>query len=236
MGSKTGVIKIAAKRIGIPIELYIHYTALNLKYCFDCKQWIGKELFRIDRSRGDGLASTCDKCRSTTKNKINKPVREKMLRLGYGWCRGCKKWHPADMVKRGACQAQINKEDRTRYKTDEIYRYNRIQHSISRKRDIAPLPIYGAEFLLDSFDGKCAYCCGPANTWDHIIPVVKGGMTEPGNIVPACSSCNSSKKDKGVFEWIAEKNMPCHPELEDVMNLGVMNGVFSDYFDNMGIL
>lgn len=53
------------------------------------------------------------------------------------------------------------------------------------------------------FEGECAYCGrtmhrGERLTRDHLEPVHKGGTTTQDNIVPACSSCNSSK---GASEW-----------------------------------
>ena len=33
-------------------------------------------------------------------------------------------------------------------------------------------------------------------TRDHVIPISKGGNNTKENIVPACGSCNSKKKDK----------------------------------------
>jgi 5-methylcytosine-specific restriction endonuclease McrA len=36
---------------------------------------------------------------------------------------------------------------------------------------------------------------------DHLIPRNKGGPDIPDNAVIACKSCNSSKGDKGVYEW-----------------------------------
>ncbi len=58
------------------------------------------------------------------------------------------------------------------------------------------------ELLTHVFSGLCAYCDKPANTWDHVIPVSNGGVTSPDNILPACNSCNSSKKGKPLFEWL----------------------------------
>ena len=53
------------------------------------------------------------------------------------------------------------------------------------------------------FGGECAYCGrtmrkGERLTKDHLEPVSEGGETTQDNIVPACSSCNSSK---GAEEW-----------------------------------
>ncbi|NES05854.1 MAG: HNH endonuclease [Okeania sp. SIO2F4] len=65
---------------------------------------------------------------------------------------------------------------------------------------------------MEIFEGKCAYCLKPANTWDHIIPISKGGQTTPGNVVPACIKCNSSKNNQDVFEWMDKKSITPHPE------------------------
>lgn len=48
----------------------------------------------------------------------------------------------------------------------------------------------------------CKYCKQPCKpTIDHVVPLAKGGRHEPGNVVPACAFCNSSKCDRLVFEW-----------------------------------
>lgn len=41
----------------------------------------------------------------------------------------------------------------------------------------------------------CAYCRAPKpGTMDHVIPLSRGGSHTASNVVPACRSCNSSKK------------------------------------------
>jgi len=51
--------------------------------------------------------------------------------------------------------------------------------------------------LLITHDNRCAYCKKRKKlTVDHIIPLSKGGTNNIDNIVPACGSCNSSKRDK----------------------------------------
>jgi 5-methylcytosine-specific restriction endonuclease McrA len=36
---------------------------------------------------------------------------------------------------------------------------------------------------------------------DHLIPVVRGGKSVQGNLVPACKDCNSKKKYLLPAEW-----------------------------------
>lgn len=60
------------------------------------------------------------------------------------------------------------------------------------------------------FNGTCAYCgCTMRKnehlTKDHLIPISKGGTTTQDNIVPACSRCNSSKKDSEWHDWFMKQ-------------------------------
>ena len=53
--------------------------------------------------------------------------------------------------------------------------------------------------------GICHYCGqhvgAAALTMDHLIPLVRGGRSNKGNLVPACKDCNSKKKHQLAFEW-----------------------------------
>jgi 5-methylcytosine-specific restriction endonuclease McrA len=53
--------------------------------------------------------------------------------------------------------------------------------------------------------GICYYCgrkFNPAElTMDHLIPIVRGGKSVPGNLVPACKECNNKKKYLLPMEW-----------------------------------
>lgn len=59
-------------------------------------------------------------------------------------------------------------------------------------------------------DNACTYCRRNFSddirvTWDHVVPVTRGGTFSVGNLVPACGPCNSSKMDRTVAEWLAWK-------------------------------
>lgn len=53
--------------------------------------------------------------------------------------------------------------------------------------------------------GLCHYCgkkFSPRSlTMDHIVPIVRGGKSTKGNIVPACKECNTRKKHRLLMEW-----------------------------------
>ncbi len=49
---------------------------------------------------------------------------------------------------------------------------------------------------------ECIYCGSTENlSYDHLIPKSKGGADIPDNLIMTCKKCNSSKSDKGVYEW-----------------------------------
>lgn len=50
--------------------------------------------------------------------------------------------------------------------------------------------------VLERDGWVCAYCGRDATTVDHIHPRAKGGTDDDANLVAACRSCNSQKKDK----------------------------------------
>jgi 5-methylcytosine-specific restriction protein A len=52
--------------------------------------------------------------------------------------------------------------------------------------------------------GLCHYCgrrfAAQSLTMDHIVPLVRGGRSTKGNIVPSCKACNTDKKHKLAWE------------------------------------
>jgi 5-methylcytosine-specific restriction endonuclease McrA len=55
--------------------------------------------------------------------------------------------------------------------------------------------------------GRCGYCdrsTPPRElTMDHRVPLVRGGRSTRGNVVPACKACNTAKKYLLPIEWEA---------------------------------
>ena len=88
-------------------------------------------------------------------------------------------------------------------------------------------------------DNQCAYCLGSnSTTMDHLNGLVKeteptGFYTEKNNLVPCCSSCNSSKSNKTFEEWyLSEKNIK---RLKNKINLKKMQErytIITDYMKN----
>lgn len=69
---------------------------------------------------------------------------------------------------------------------------------IAKERERAQKLKRSQWWLTKLNQGLCHYCekkFGPGElTMDHIVPVARGGRSQPGNVVPACKACNASKK------------------------------------------
>lgn len=53
--------------------------------------------------------------------------------------------------------------------------------------------------------GICHYCRKKVSprelTMDHIVPLIRGGRSAKGNVVPVCRECNKKKKYLLPIEW-----------------------------------
>jgi 5-methylcytosine-specific restriction endonuclease McrA len=73
--------------------------------------------------------------------------------------------------------------------------------------------------------GECYYCRRPVFpkdlTMDHIVPLIRGGRSTRGNVVPACKDCNNRKKYLLPIEWedylrgFQKEHSPCGKDSSD---------------------
>lgn len=55
-------------------------------------------------------------------------------------------------------------------------------------------------------NSPCFYCGSSFKVeLDHVIPLSRGGYHSIGNLVSACRSCNASKNDRLITEWLTGK-------------------------------
>jgi 5-methylcytosine-specific restriction endonuclease McrA len=121
-------------------------------------------------------------------------------------------------IKRATDWNRNNKERRKEIK-DKWIKNNRDkvnflkrQYMYRRKQTIRGLKVtYSYPSISEIADlykkhlDLCVYCnLNKATTIDHVIPLSRGGTTELSNLLPACVSCNSSKRDKLLHEWKPE--------------------------------
>lgn len=130
--------------------------------------------------------------------------------------------HPQDKQKhRGVCRRYYRRHKKA--ENVRAYLHRRAHPESSRiaarksvhKRRLAkfhsstPATLTRAEWeeLIFLYGGCCAYCEQPTKslTQDHIVPLSKGGTHTADNIVPACLSCNSSKGNRSLEEFLRKR-------------------------------
>jgi hypothetical protein len=59
--------------------------------------------------------------------------------------------------------------------------------------------------ILTAFDNSCAYCEHKLTSkfpmMEHVVPIMRGGGTTAGNVVPTCGYCNTNKFIKLIEVW-----------------------------------
>ncbi|MFJ6784621.1 HNH endonuclease [Streptomyces yangpuensis] len=66
------------------------------------------------------------------------------------------------------------------------------------------LPTWVRRVVLSANGGYCTYCSSDgtrAEVVDHVEPLEWGGANHITNLVPACRSCNASKRDRTPLQW-----------------------------------
>jgi hypothetical protein len=89
----------------------------------------------------------------------------------------------------------------TRAKTEEKF------HQGEYWTDYEPMTHDEVIFLYEYFDKKCSYCYREYNaiTFDHFIPMTKGGRLTKDNTILCCHSCNTSKQNTDFENWFNKK-------------------------------
>jgi len=86
--------------------------------------------------------------------------------------------------------------------------------------------------LVERGKNACVYCDSSEELcWDHLIPVSRGGPNIISNQVVACRKCNSSKGNKDIFEWYADRR----EEIPGLVKGKYLKLVF-DFHERMGTL
>lgn len=92
----------------------------------------------------------------------------------------------------------------------------------------AALRFFGAPPL------ECSYCGSQTVTrWDHLVPVLNGGETVLGNMVPACGSCDDSKAQRDFEIWM-RSGAPRSPASRGVPDLDARISKLYRYMEEFG--
>jgi len=73
-----------------------------------------------------------------------------------------------------------------------------------RERTLSPETREWIEILAGD---PCSYCGLPAESVDHIVPPGRGGTDEWDNLTAACLSCNSSKNNRSLWNFLGRRRI-----------------------------
>ena len=101
------------------------------------------------------------------------------------------------------------------------------------------------QILIEGEEHICAYCGETSNTIDHIIPKSKGGADVSENVVDCCKSCNSSKSNKDLCDFLNDSLQYKNPNIDHELvrsnkklmeHVAFLNGKYkSKRYDNVTV-
>jgi len=156
---------------------------------------------------------TCTKCR--IEKSLSDFYRLSHTRDGYDYkCKSCnyianKKHRSTAFGKKyySELQKQYRQSDQYRQYLASAVGIATMRRKKYKRRtlekQLCQLSASDIKLLSDIFKDRCLYCQGNTKlTYDHVVPLCRGGETSVSNCVIACKSCNSSKGSKLLFlEW-----------------------------------
>lgn len=193
-----------------------------MKRCTKCGEEKAEGEFYKDKSKRDGLMTKCKVCykayaeahreeRRKYHQRRYHENREERRRKG-------KAYYAANREKYAARHREYYRTHREQVRaTQDKYRHTkrgretvrilREQHR-ARQLGVAGELTRGQWEILRLAFRSCPYCGlkfgrgRRQRTLDHVIPFSRGGTHELGNVLPVCSRCNYSKKDRMLGEWV----------------------------------
>lgn len=192
----------------------------GLKYCSSCNEILALGDFYLCRGKPMGMCKACEKKRSQ-QGKIDSGYLDRpevIAKRNLSSKINKRKVHQ-DPVRRQAIYDAHNYRLKIRRKEDPEYYERVIASSRARKENLVGI-LTAKEWqnTLEYFNNQCAYCGAETKLCrEHVVPISKKGLNETQNIVPACISCNSSKKDKDMLDWYKETKFFSEARLAKIM-------------------
>jgi len=169
--------------------------AVKSKLCPCCRLEKGIESFGQYLGNKDGLRSECYECRNLKSR--SRYANDFKFRLSES-TRAAKNYQKDRdrILNRTKLWAKSNPDKKVEQRHRRIARLHG-QFDFNLPKDYQSI-------LRKKQNNLCAYCLLERKlTVDHIIPIAHGGKHIFDNIVLACTTCNCSKQDKTLSEWLA---------------------------------
>jgi 5-methylcytosine-specific restriction endonuclease McrA len=171
-----------------------------------CKEEKSLDDFHKNKNRATGVGTTCKPCAIARTKKWGQDNPERVLensRKQYhkdidksrkNRAARVRKWYAANPEQGRAAVAKWKRENRDLATAHENMRR-------ARKKNAGIYVILPKE-IKRILNSSCSNC-GTRDkiSFDHIIPLARGGRHSIGNLQPMCIPCNSSKNEKTMMEW-----------------------------------
>lgn len=192
--------------------------AVVSRLCPTCRTEKLADCFGTNLGSKDGLRSECKDCRNIkTRHRYETDPDFK----------------EGESIR--AAQNYIEDRDRILGRSKEWSKNNPEKKVGQRHRRVArlygqiefDLPIDFIKILKEEQENKCAYCSRDdvKLTVEHMLPLSRGGKHCMNNIVVACTTCNFSKHNKTLEEWLVH-NQKLHSS-------GIISDVLITICDNL---
>lgn len=200
---------LADKKARMRFNKAMREKGIPAKACGKCFVVKGLTQYRSRTASPDGLMTLCKPCHSHQ----------------------AAVWRLTNSTRAAAYQKRYYAENRRR--KDELNRrwkrenpkqwgsIRRQARQLRRAREAAAtiVPFTHAEMLANWEEHDlygCAFCGGPYEDIEHLVPLSKGGEHSIANLVPSCRDCNrgvGGKHSKMPWEWLSER----YPELAPIL-------------------
>jgi len=171
---------------------HLPYARQNSRICIECNKAYNRRWY--DKHRQKVLAA---------RPQYYRENRERILAYSHQRY----KEHQEEATATSRQYNQDHREERTAY-SREWRRKNPEKRAAQKHRRYAREKgaIIGSvdeRALYELYNFMCIYCGAMTGlTLDHVIALNNGGLHHEDNLVVACRSCNSSKQDKSLEEWL----------------------------------
>jgi len=167
-----------------------------MRICIKCHQECPEPRFKTQNPIRIGLCSSCGR------KAVAKAYRES--EEGKLWR---KRWEESERgrkIVQARRQSEEYKAWMKQWRETEAGKASEARSGHKRRmlerESVAVLTLEEWEDIKKHYKYRCVYCGEKKPlTRDHVVPVSKGGAFTKDNVVPACKSCNSVKRDKPVL-------------------------------------
>lgn len=124
---------------------------------------------------------------------------------------------------------------------EAINHANRKRRALKKQAVSKKYSLQDIQLRFNDFNLTCSYCQCNLNVdkprfkqLDHFIPLKKGGFDAMENLIPACITCNSSKRDSIPHDWYKRQSFYCTERWAYILSvLGITESAYEIIADTL---